>query len=125
MSEVGGRLAEALQARHYDVFGWDVQWMPADWTSLTSNETLASESAIEAQIAALIDTGRYCAPAAQGGFCKAPLRPGRVVLLTHDFLFEDGPRGRGEEMNMPRLIKLIKALKGRGYFFSTMDHYLD
>ena len=123
VSEAGGRLAEALQQGHrIDTFGWDVQWMPADWSSPVSNATLPSEQAIVEQVTALLDAGRYCA---RDDHCKSPVRPGRVVLLMHDFLFENGARGRGEDINMPRLVNLIRALKARGYRFDTMDHYLD
>lgn len=126
VSEIGGELAEALQRRYrMHVFGWDVQWMPADWSSPVSNETLPSEAVIVAQIAALLDRNRYCTRVSEGDRCKSPVRPHRVVVLMHDFLFENGPRGRGEAINLPRLIKLIHALKGRGYRFETLDHYLD
>ena len=126
VSETGGRLAEALQRQHHiDSIGWDVQWMPADWSSAVSNETLPSEQGIVEQVAALLDAGRYCLTTPQGDYCKAPVREGRVVVLMHDFLFEDGPRGRGEQLNMPRLVRLIAELKTRGYRFETLDHYLD
>lgn len=126
VSEAGGRLAEALQRQHrIHSFGWDVQWMPIDWSSPVSNETLPNETAIENQIAALLESGRYCIPVLPGEYCKAPVRAGRVVVLMHDFLFENGARGRGEDINMQRLINLIRALKARGYRLETMDHYLD
>lgn len=126
VSEAAGRLAEGLQQRHHiNSFGWDLQWMPADWSSAVSNETLPSEQGIVEQIAALLDTGRYCLTTPQGDYCIAPVREGRVVVLMHDFLFEDGPRGRGAQLNMPRLIRLIAELKMRGYRFETLDHYLD
>lgn len=126
VSEAGGRLAEALQRRHHiNSFGWDLQWMPTDWTSAVSNETLPSEQGIVEQIAALLDAGRYCLTTPQGDYCKAPVREGRVVVLMHDFLFEDGPRGRGAQLNMPRLVRLIIELKTRGYRFETLDRYLD
>src|SRR3569623_20074 len=126
VSEAGGRLAEALHRRHHiNSFGWDLQWMPTDWTSAVSNETLPSEQGIVEQIAAQLDAGRYCLPPPQGDYCNAPVREGRVVVMKHDFLFEAGPRGRGAQLNMPRLVRLIIELKTRGYRCETLDRYLD
>lgn len=80
---------------------------------------------IEREMVALLDDGRYCVQTPQGESCKLPLRSKNVVVLAHDFLFENGSRGRGKDINMPQLIKLIEALKAKGYIFETMDHYLD
>lgn len=126
VSEAGGQLAEVLQKRYkIDSFGWDIQWMPANWTSPASNETLPPAAKIEREIVALLDDGRHCVQPPQGESCKLPLRSKNVVILAHDFLFENGSRGRGKDINMPQLIKLIEVLKARGYIFETMDHYLD
>jgi len=48
-----------------------------------------------------------------------------VIVLMHDFLFENGARGRGKDVNMPQLVKLIESLKAKGYTFDTLDHYID
>ena len=125
-SEAGGQLADVLQKRYkISSFGWDIQWMPTDWASPASNETLPPVALIEREVVALLDGGRYCVQTPQGEHCKSPLRSKNVILLAHDFLFENGLRGRGKDINMPQLIKLIGALRAKGYLFETMDHYLD
>jgi chitin disaccharide deacetylase len=57
--------------------------------------------------------------------CKRPVRSHKVIVLVHDFLFENGARGRGKDVNMPQLVKLIESLKAKGYTFDTHDRYID
>lgn len=125
--EAGRQVAETLQSQHgVNSFGWDVLWVPAEWSSSTSNETMPGAAAIEREIVAMIENGRYCEQPPQGERCRSPLRSKNVVVLLHDFLFENSlTRGRGKDANMPELAKLIEALKARGYALDTMDHYLD
>ena len=126
VSAAAGQLAALLFKRYKVIsYGWDIQWMPSDWSLPTSNETMPPAAVIEAKIIALLDEKNTCDQPSDTARCKRPLRSHNVVVLTHDFLFENGPRGRGMDSNMPELLKLIKSLKAKGYSFDTLDHYLD
>lgn len=125
-SAAAGSLAKTLYTDFgMSSFGWDVHWMPTDWTAARGNETLPPAADVEREVVALLDHGRHCATIQGAERCQRPVREGHVVILVHDFLFENGPRGRGEDKNIPQLISLISSLKSRGYVFATMDHYLD
>ncbi|WP_124947789.1 polysaccharide deacetylase family protein, partial [Sulfurirhabdus autotrophica] len=123
VSFAGGQLATLLYDRYQIIsYGWDIQWMPSDWGLPTTNETMPSAEVIEEKIITLFNEDKNCKDMAP---CKRPVRRHNVVVLTHDFLFENGFRGRGNDVNMPQLIKLIESLKAKGYIFETLDHYLD
>lgn len=123
VSPSGGELATLLFDRYKIIsYGWDIQWMPSDWSLATTNETMPSAEVIEEKIIALFNENQNCKDLAP---CPRPVRSHNVVVLTHDFLFENGIRGRGKDVNMPQLIKLIELLKAKGYIFDTLDHYLD
>jgi chitin disaccharide deacetylase len=116
VSEAGGELARLMLDRHQVAsVGWDIHWMPRDWTSPNTNETLPPASAIETEIVAMLEQDRRVG--------AVPVRGKQVIVLTHDFLFEDGPRGHGMA-NLSELAKLIDSLRARGYAFDTIDHYL-
>lgn len=124
VSNIGGKLAEALLSRYQmRSIGWDFQWMPTDWTLPNTNETMPSAAVVEKAVVSLMEEGRYCMPVATVMECAPPVKLGNVVVLTHEFLFENGPRGRGRDANLPQLIELITALKRKGYTFDTLDHY--
>lgn len=55
--------------------------------------------------------------------CGNPLHADKVIVLTHDFLFEDGKRGMGATQNLPKLAEFIRIAKEAGYVFDTMDNY--
>lgn len=126
VSDAGGQLAALLYERHKMIsYGWDIHWMPSDWSLPTSNETMPSAAEIEVSILALFDAQRTCAQPTAATSCKQPVRRHNVIVLMHDFLFENGVRGRGKDVNMPQLIKLIESLKAKGYTFDTLDHYMN
>lgn len=56
--------------------------------------------------------------------CSTPLHADKVIVLTHEFLFEDGKRGMGATKNLPKLAKFIQIAKEAGYVFDTMDNYI-
>lgn len=125
VSAVGGKLAAALHQRYkMNSFGWDVHWQPTNWSLPTSNETMPPAGVVEQEILALLKEGRYCIQTPTTTRCKAPVRQNNVIVLVHDFLFENGSRGRGRDVNLPELIKLISAIKAQGYAFDTLDRYL-
>lgn len=126
VSAVGGQLAAALYSRYkMNAFGWDVHWQPSNWTLPTTNETLPPAEKIEREIVSLLEDDHYCIQSPVGVACKAPVRRKNVIVLSHDFLFENGVRGRGKDANLPQLLELIKSLQAKGYTFDTLDHYLD
>ncbi len=121
-------VADALAERGVEVFGWDLEWSPESWDDPEPVRTLTDA---EALVEAVVQAMEGCPPTAgqpahsrPSNFpCEAPARQGRVVLLTHDFLFEDGPRGPGATLNLPKLERLIELLRERGYAFDTLDRY--
>ena len=125
VSDAAGQLAVVLNQRHkVDSFGWDVHWQPRGWSLPKVNETMPTAAVIEKEILALMKDDRYCVRTPAGERCKAPVRKHNVIVLVHDFLFENGGRGRGKDVNLPQLIALIASLKGQGYTFATLDHYI-
>lgn len=90
---------ELVAASGFRLYGWDHQWVH-DGTGkpLQSVETLVSE----------IDHLFAC-------FTK----PGKMILLMHDEMFQDRFDGRA------KLTALITALKQRGYVFGRIDGYDD
>lgn len=126
VSDAGGQLAALLYERHKIVsYGWDIQWLPSDWSLPNTSETMPSAAEIEGKILALLDEERTCAQPAAAAPCKRPVRSHNVIVLMHDFLFENGVRGRGRDVNVPQLVKLIESLKARGHAFDTLDHYIN
>ena len=47
---------------------------------------------------------------------------GKVIILTHDHLFEDGNNGQGAS-NPPELHQFIMLMKDQGFVFKTLDQY--
>ena len=127
-SRVSAELADALAERGVEVFGWDLEWSPESWDDPEPVQTLTDAEALAGAIVQAMDgcppTEDQPAHSLPADFpCEAPARQGRVVLLTHDFLFEDGPRGPGATLNLPKLERLIEILRERGYAFDTLDRY--
>lgn len=117
-------LSDRLYANGLLLFGWDVHWQPEDWSGSAPSETIAPVQ----KLLSLIDAARSGSNCATLEFqfdksCQTPPREGKVVLLVHDFLFENSFRGRGGEMNLPKLRQLVTILKKRGYQFETLDKY--
>lgn len=57
-------------------------------------------------------------------FCDPNQHHGKVVILTHDHLFEDGNRGHGAS-NLPELRQFIRLMKYQGFVFKTLDQYAE
>lgn len=124
---LSGIVASELYKSGLSVYGWDIEWGPEDWgaadpaASLTSAEDLA-KSVME------VAEGNKCemqAEKANIALCSVTHHQGKVVILTHDFLFEDGGRGMGATTNLPKLRKFIEIMKENGYIFKTVDQYHD
>ncbi|MDO6427216.1 polysaccharide deacetylase family protein [Thalassotalea sp. 1_MG-2023] len=127
-SVAGIEVSNILSDQNYILHGWDLDWAPENWgipfpaNSLTEADTMLSY--VDAALNA-------CAPVtinpvnskAHNFPCGDRLHADKVVILTHDFLFEDGKRGQGATKNLPKLAAFIQLAKAAGYEFDTMDNY--
>ncbi|HAS8536742.1 TPA: chitin oligosaccharide deacetylase [Vibrio vulnificus] len=117
-----------LANKGYQTHGWDVDWAPENW-----GIAMPANSLTEAvPFLSYVDTAlNSCAPTtinpinskAQQFPCGTPLHADKVIVLTHEFLFEDGKRGMGATQNLPKLAEFIRIAKEAGYVFDTMDNY--
>jgi peptidoglycan/xylan/chitin deacetylase (PgdA/CDA1 family) len=90
---------EFVAASGFLLFGWDFEWVhSADGKPVQSVTTLVSE------IDSLFRHNRF-------------LKPGKMVLLMHDQMFQE--KFDGAE----NLTALIRALKSRGYRFGALGGY--
>ncbi|KAF0192226.1 MAG: polysaccharide deacetylase [Gammaproteobacteria bacterium] len=122
---IATRIAETLFHEYgMTIFGWDIHWQPANWQGPASSETLEPAMSLAGRINALIDRPP-CASDHTGDSirCQHLPRFNKVVVLTHDFLFENSARGRGADINIPQLEQLIRTLQASGYRFDTLDRY--
>ncbi|EJX1245932.1 polysaccharide deacetylase family protein [Vibrio alginolyticus] len=112
----------------YQTHGWDVDWAPENWGIEMPANSLTEAEAFLGYVDSALNT---CAPTtinpinskAQEFPCGTPLHADKVIVLTHEFLFEDGKRGMGATQNLPKLAKFIQLAKQAGYDFDTMDNY--
>lgn len=122
---IATRIAETL-FHEYDmrVFGWDIHWQPSHWQHARPSETLEPAQSLAARIDALL-ARPPCAADHTGddAHCQHLARHRKVVVLTHDFLFENSARGRGADLNLPQLEQVIGTLRASGYRFDTLDNY--
>jgi chitin disaccharide deacetylase len=125
---VAARVADELAARGFEVWGWDLEWSPADWGATDAVSTLTDGDRLADQVVAAMTacTATTMEPAISRALdfpCDDGRRRGRVIVLTHDFLFEDGKRGRGAAHNLPKLDRFLTVMLERGYRFDTLDRY--
>jgi chitin disaccharide deacetylase len=113
-------LVDDLHSHGMAIYGWDIEWGPSNWDDARPSNTLPTAkelmTLIEARDAALSDvfplTGEWHYEL-----------PRRVVILAHDFLFEDSFRGSGGQRNLPHLKAFIRLAQAKGYRFETLDRY--
>lgn len=112
----------------YKMHGWDLDWAPENWGISMPANSLTEADVFLGYVDAALNT---CAPTTinpinsktQNFPCGTPLHADKVIVLTHEFLFEDGKRGMGATKNLPKLKEFIKIAKEAGYVFDTMDNY--
>ncbi|MGR5148389.1 carbohydrate-binding protein [Photobacterium alginatilyticum] len=117
-----------LTNKNYQIHGWDLDWAPENWGISMPANSLTEADAFLGYVDAALNA---CAPTtiepinskSQTFPCGTPLHADKVVVLTHDFLFEDGKRGMGATKNLPKLAKFLKIAKEAGYVFDTIDNY--
>lgn len=105
-------------------FGWDVEWGPSSWDQVHVSEHMVSIGGLADLVARALD--RPVCSATEFDTVWPCINPGmhaKVIILTHEFLFEDGDRGCGEKLNVPLLDMFIKLMKSKGYVFETLDDY--
>ncbi len=121
-------LQDILYAAGKKVFGWDVDWGPTNWGDKHPAETMKNAKELMADVKYAFD---HCTPATMEPENSrthtitkdAKDREGKVIILTHDFLFENSSRGKGADINLPKLTEFIKMAKKEGYSFATLDEY--
>ncbi|MER9653674.1 polysaccharide deacetylase family protein [Mesorhizobium sp. M0152] len=90
---------EFVAASGFYLYGWDHEWVHKD-----SGEPVQSVDHLVSEIDHLFGYGRF-------------VKPGRLILLMHDEMFQDGFDGK------TKLTNLITALKLRGYAFGAIRSY--
>lgn len=121
-------LQDMLYAAGKQVFGWDVDWGPTNWGDKHPAETMKDADALFEDVKKAF---KECTPATMLPLnnrshtitTDAPDRQNKVIILTHDFLFENGSRGNGADINLPKLTAFIQKAKKEGYTFATLDTY--
>ncbi|MBU2894092.1 polysaccharide deacetylase family protein [Colwellia sp. D2M02] len=127
-SLAGIEVSNILADQNYILHGWDLDWAPENWGISFPANSLTEADQMLGYVDAVINT---CAPVdinpinskAQNFPCGDRLHGDKVIILTHDFLFEDGRRGQGATRNLPKLAEFIRIAKAAGYTFDTMDNY--
>ena len=123
------RVSEILANQNYLFHGWDVDWAPENWGIAMPANSLTEAEPFLGYIDGALNT---CAPTTiepvnsktQNFPCETPLHTDKVIILTHNFLFEDGKRGMGATKNLPKLRKFLRIAQDAGYVFDTMDNYI-
>jgi len=126
--KVSIQVQDMLTNKGYQTHGWDLDWAPENWGIPMPANSLTEADAFLGYVDAALNA---CAPTtiepinskAQEFPCGTPLHADKVIVLTHDFLFEDGKRGMGATKNLPKLEKFIRIAQEAGYVFDTMDNY--
>ncbi|GHF79732.1 carbohydrate-binding protein [Thalassotalea marina] len=127
-SLMGIEVSSLLADKGYVIHGWDLDWAPENWGIQFPAESLTEPDVLVAKVGAAMNS---CAPktlkpdnSTSHTFpCGHPLHNDKVVILTHDFLFEDGKRGQGATKNLPKLREFLALAKAAGYTFDTLDNY--
>mmetsp|Transcript_15625 Transcript_15625/g.32863 ORF Transcript_15625/g.32863 Transcript_15625/m.32863 type:complete len:357 (-) Transcript_15625:45-1115(-) len=122
-------VADELKSSGMDLYGWDLEWGPENWgddcpsCTLTTAENLADQVIELSTADACKDQFEAHSYQRNYAFCDSAAHLGKVNILTHDFLFEDGPRGQGATTNLPKLRDFILLMKSKGFEFKTLDQY--
>ncbi len=127
-SKTAGLIADQLVSRGYKLYGWDLDWGPENWGVAFPAETLLDGEALLARVNEVVNT---CAPRTMNPLnsrtpdldCSDGIARNKVVILAHDFLFEDGKRGKGATINLPKIKRFVDAATRQGYRFDTLDNY--
>lgn len=127
-SQVAVQIQNMLAESDYKIFGWDLDWGPEDWGVAFPAESMADGVELVAKVNQVINTcaGTTMNPLnsrTQNLDCSDGLHNGKVVILTHDFLFENAHRGQGATINLPKIKRFVEEAQRQGYRFDTLDNY--
>jgi chitin disaccharide deacetylase len=125
------KIADMLYKAGFAVFGWDIEWSPENYQTADMARTLASGDEFARRVVDILNNG--CESEAMkmeqtrmtGSLCEKKIHKKKVVVLTHDFWFEDGKRGNGAKYNLKKLDRFIKVMKKLGCRFETLDRYTE
>lgn len=123
------KLADLLEEKGYNAYGWDLDWGPTDWGVTYPAESLDDGKILLAKVKELLDKPATSRILPINSRChtindNAFEHRGKIIVLAHDFLFENGKRGKGASINLPKLIQFITLAKQEGFKFDTLDNYL-
>lgn len=110
-SKVAMLIADELYNQGGLVYGWDIDW----WSPINVSHKLVARQTISQM--------EQCESSLLDFPCDHKKRENKVILLLHDFHFEDGKRGPGKRKGAKELKKYIVAMKKQGYQFDTLDNY--
>ena len=127
-SKAGIEVSNILADKQYLIHGWDLDWAPENWGIAYPANSLTEADVFLTYVDSALNA---CAPISinpinsktQTFPCGDSLHADKVIILTHDFLFEDAKRGQGATLNLPKLAKFIELAHEAGYQFDTMDNY--
>ncbi|MBT1064534.1 polysaccharide deacetylase family protein [Bowmanella sp. Y26] len=124
----GMAVSDLLADQRYVIHGWDVDWAPENWGIPFPAESLTEPAALLAKVDAAKNTCAASTLTPDNSTthtfpCGHPLHQDKVIILTHDFLFEDGKRGQGATLNLPKLASFLALAQAAGYVFDTLDNY--
>ena len=117
-----------LTNKGYQSHGWDVDWAPENWGIAMPANSLTEAKKFLGYVDSALNS---CAPTTiepinsktQNFPCGTSLHADKIVVLSHEFLFEDGKRGMGATKNLPKLAEFLRLAKEAGYVFDTIDNY--
>ena len=93
---------DALSDKGYFIYGWDIEWAFSHKTGRPIHSAKA--------MAKKINTCYRCSKTA---------REGKIILLAHDFMFQNKFGGK------KKLRMLIELLRNSGWHFDTLENYSD
>ncbi len=93
---------DALSDKGYFIYGWDIEW---SFRHKTGKPIYSAKAMVQK-----INTCYRCSRSA---------KEGKVILLAHDFMFQDKFNGKR------KLRMLIRLLRDSGWQFDTLENYSD
>lgn len=126
-SLLAGEVADLLQADGHEIYGYDLNWQPENYFAPDVSVTLAGAELTFERIEALAKS--TACPNSNNSThivqeCDPSVHHGKVVILTHEYFFEDNRRGLGTQ-NIPKFEELLDMLAESGYVSKTLDQYFD
>jgi len=126
-SLLASEVADLLAADGHEIYGYDINWQPEDFTAPDVSVTLADAELLAERIRALAKS-TSCPNSHNRTHivheCDPKVHYGKVVILTHEYFFENNRRGQGE-LNIPKFEKVLDILAEEGFVSKTLDQYFE